>query len=1174
MEITRLAGRTCSALIPLLSQFDIRRFSCNKWKYLILLCAGLTLPAQTFITSIPIGPQPGLMNPTQMIASPANHKLYVFSDSGVGVIDSLTNRTITHIGGLRARYGMILNPNSNSIFLFDGDIKVLDTATDTIVKTFTAVPPGDSTSASYSGGDYNPVTNTLWMSESYQPLNGGPMQARNVALNGGTGAVMGVLTPTQSSGPTAIGAIPVVNPATNKVYLVVSGGLSTVGLVEAYDGATFQKIGGTVCTSSCTSILNGYLSGVYINPADNSVIMSTWVQTSLIAADGTVLSTPAITRFYRVDGATNQLTSQDAFGFFTGLHFDQASGRLIGSASCIPTTATDPASLSASPCSPLTTTTGMAAFDPVQPKKLILLTPILSPPACSVLPKSSAGAFLGGGLRGMDPATGYFYYDGCTNPPSIFVTKGTFSGTPSATNPPALNTIQPVGTFPAPGVSETFYFTLDPVNHHAFFLNTDNDLSMFDPSIPSLTVQFLGNQPASLAVDAATNQIYVGDKSAKTLNVIDGATNTERPQVYVGQGPLVAVNAATNRVIAAGASPAAADPGQVHGAVQLDGTSENILMPLEAAAAVDMAVNSATNVAYFVNSSQWYAVDLATGSRKFTGFDFAGGNGSCQFTGVAVNSAANLYYIAGSCGGGPGTLAVIDGTRNAVIAQIALSPGRKTGRVAFNPGSLKVYWESDVVTNPAVPAAPAINIYDGATLAFASSITGGRFPIAFNTARNLIYSAGVNANVTTYDGSTNTVVSSAFNPNVGLISDLSLVPAIAVNEATHTIYQTGDASGGFGAVNVFREPLYNLGGRVVTGGGGVPGVTLSIAGAAGTVNVVTDANGSYTAPTTVLPGTYTVSIANPLACGGKFTCAPLSQSVTISTADATNISFLATPNFTISGVVVDALGNPLGGAATVNIQGIPAGALAGVGPATVNASAPADTFNFSFLPAGTYVVTAATAVGGLVYAPQTIVVTAADVTGAVLKPITTVAVTGYTLSPYTMVGAGVATTGTVTINQPAPAGGVTIALSASDTKPARFPATVTVPAGQTSVPFSVQGNSVSGVSTVTLTASYQGPLALTPSSASASLTVTPVDSLKVTSATWSTAAQSLTVTATSTNPAAIITVFNANGNALLGTMTSNGAGSFTFQIVTSSIASVNLKSNLGGSTGQGVKTVP
>jgi hypothetical protein len=54
----------------------------------------------------------------------------------------------------------------------------------------------------------------------------------------------------------------------------------------------------------------------------------------------------------------------------------------------------------------------------------------------------------------------------------------------------------------------------------------------------------------------------------------------------------------------------------------------------------------------------------------------------------------------------------------------------------------------------------------------------------------------------------------------------------------------------------------------------------------------------------------------------------------------------------------------------------------------------------------------------------------------------------------------------------------------------------------------------------------------------------------------------------------VITVLNAAGSTLLGTMTSQGNGNFTFQTTISSIASVNIRSNLGGATGQGVTTVP
>jgi hypothetical protein len=86
--------------------------------------------------------------------------------------------------------------------------------------------------------------------------------------------------------------------------------------------------------------------------------------------------------------------------------------------------------------------------------------------------------------------------------------------------------------------------------------------------------------------------------------------------------------------------------------------------------------------------------------------------------------------------------------------------------------------------------------------------------------------------------------------------------------------------------------------------------------------------------------------------------------------------------------------------------------------------------------------------------------------------------------------------------------------------------------------------------------------------------VAPADRLRVSSATWSKSTQVLTVNATSSSAQSIISVLNANGNAPLGTMTNQGGGNYSFQTTIASIASVNLKSNLGGSTGQGVSVVP
>ena len=59
----------------------------------------------------------------------------------------------------------------------------------------------------------------------------------------------------------------------------------------------------------------------------------------------------------------------------------------------------------------------------------------------------------------------------------------------------------------------------------------------------------VGQQPVAVAVNAATNKIYVANNRDNTVTVIDGATTAT---VNVGQEPdAIAVNAATNLVYVA-----------------------------------------------------------------------------------------------------------------------------------------------------------------------------------------------------------------------------------------------------------------------------------------------------------------------------------------------------------------------------------------------------------------------------------------------------------------------------------------------------------------------------------------------------------------------------------------------------------------------------------------------
>jgi DNA-binding beta-propeller fold protein YncE len=303
----------------------------------------------------------------------------------------------------------------------------------------------------------------------------------------------------------------------------------------------------------------------------------------------------------------------------------------------------------------------------------------------------------------------------------------------------------------------------------------------------------------------------------------------------------------------------------------------------------------------------------------------------------------------------------------------------------------------------------------------------------------------------------------------------------------------------------------------------------------------------------------------------------LGGAIAIAVNERDNTLYVASVNGTVS---IFALNPPAVPAAfSANgiirtVDGIPA---AGV---TVNASGPSGNatavtdatglFVLTGLPAGAYTVTPASSAFSFAPNSQAVTVNDSNIGGLAFTANPPIVPITYAVSPWTMVGAGVVTTATVTLNQPAPAGGAVLVLSASDAKAAKFPSTVTVSAGQSSVSFSVQGNGVSATTTVTLIASYNG------GTASTSLTVVPSDSLHITSATYSKSQQLLQAKGTSTNAAATIVVQNSNNNATMGTMVNLGNGNYSFQasLATGVPTSVNIISNLGGKNGQGVSVIP
>jgi len=89
------------------------------------------------------------------------------------------------------------------------------------------------------------------------------------------------------------------------------------------------------------------------------------------------------------------------------------------------------------------------------------------------------------------------------------------------------------------------------------------------------------------------------------------------------------------------------------------------------------------------------------------------------------------------------------------------------------------------------------------------------------------------------------------------------------------------------------------------------------------------------------------------------------------------------------------------------------------------------------------------------------------------------------LQPESAIG-GSSVTGTVSLNGPAPSGGVIVSLTSSNTNAAVVPGSVTIPSGQNSAGFTVTTKPVSSSTPVTITASYGGD------SKTAVLTVVPL----------------------------------------------------------------------------------
>jgi YVTN family beta-propeller protein len=373
-----------------------------------------------------------------------------------------------------------------------------------------------------------------------------------------------------------------------------------------------------------------------------------------------------------------------------------------------------------------------------------------------------------------------------------------------------------------------------------------------------------GGSPTAVAVNPATNKIYVANELGQNILVIDGATNSSTVINTPGSSPTaITVNPITNTIYAVN---------QNNNTVTVINGATNAISSVNAGGSpFAVAVNPVTNTIYVASQCDPSAAPLCgnglitiiNGADNSTTAFTAGPAGDSALA-LAANPVTNKIYVAESRGN---NVAVIDGASNTITTT---ATGNFPVAVAVNPVTNKIYAVNQTDGT--------VTVIDGASNTVTSTITVGTQPsaVAVNSVTNKIYVANAGSNsVTVIDGATSTTTTTV---------SVGLGPRnVQVNSATNQVY-VADYTGG--AVTVIDGGTNTVTATLSTG-------TLAIAEAVNPVtgkvyiannggNDVTVVDGATNATNTITAG----STPNALAVD------PVSNRVYVANGSSNNVSVI------------------------------------------------------------------------------------------------------------------------------------------------------------------------------------------------------------------------------------------------------------------------------------------
>jgi YVTN family beta-propeller protein len=295
-----------------------------------------------------------------------------------------------------------------------------------------------------------------------------------------------------------------------------------------------------------------------------------------------------------------------------------------------------------------------------------------------------------------------------------------------------------------------------------------NNLTVIDGATYHTNTVTTGAAPNSVAVNPATNKIYVANSNADNVTVIDGNTyGTAR--VNVGIYPVaVAVNAVTNKIYVANEYS--------NNVTVIDGANNQTSTIGVSSSPVALAINPVSNKIYVANN----------GSNSVSIIDGESGSVSPVNVGVypraiAVDQITNTIFVA-NYGSNPNnsSLSVIDGITGSVSS---VAVGSYPAAVAVNPVAGTVY-----VANS---GSGTVTMVQEGTLA-TTAVEAGTAPTAIDIdpVTNKAYVANFTGQgtLTMIDGNTGSTDSI-------LLGEYGIYPgAVVVNPTTNSVY-VADAGG-------------------------------------------------------------------------------------------------------------------------------------------------------------------------------------------------------------------------------------------------------------------------------------------------------------------------------------------------------------------------------------------